>query len=449
MAINDISINVAPSNPNSVGFGVGVNNRRVEKGIPPSFVRRDPAETPEKNEDKIYGNIAEYPRFEAIDGVKFDFNDGIRVMIPKNGRPWRVAFSEAGSNVYIYNSIVQPGGIIGSVKKYFINFRLELFRPGESTPAFTHDFNAENRDVMIQMPVKTLGDAIAWFPYAYRFKEKHNCNLIVVVHAPIKRLFEAQYPDVKFITIDETMEYYPYATYYLGLFFHGNTTHQPADFRFLGLHRTTAAILGVDESEALPRFDLSAPRSIKESYVCIAVQSSCQCKYWNNPFGWIELIKKLKAAGYRVLCMDKDMVCGSGINFNQMPPGVEDFTGNHPLQERIDIIKDADFFVGVSSGLSWLAWGCKVPVVMISGMTHPQNEFYTPYRVINYNVCNSCWNDMRVEFDHYDYLWCPRHKGTERHFECSKLISSTMVMNKIEEIPQYIKQVAKQKKSKK
>ncbi len=150
-----------------------------------------------------------------------------------------------------------------------------------------------------------------------------------------------------------------------------------------------------------------------------------------------------------MLCMDKDMVCGSGINFNQMPPGVEDFTGNHPLQERIDIIKDADFFVGVSSGLSWLAWGCQVPVVMISGMTHPQNEFYTPYRVINYNVCNSCWNDMRVEFDHYDYLWCPRHKGTERHFECSKLISSTMVMNKIEEIPQYIKQVAKQKKSKK
>jgi hypothetical protein len=30
---------------------------------------------------------------------------------------------------------------------------------------------------------------------------------------------------------------------------------------------------------------------------------------------------------------------------------------------------------------------------MISGLTHPSNEFFTPYRVINYNVCNGCRND--------------------------------------------------------
>ena len=26
---------------------------------------------------------------------------------------------------------------------------------------------------------------------------------------------------------------------------------------------------------------------------------------------------------------------------------------------------------------------------------------------------------MRIDFDHFDFLWCPRHKGTPQHFECT------------------------------
>ena len=61
---------------------------------------------------------------------------------------------------------------------------------------------------------------------------------------------------------------------------------------------------------------------------------------------------------------------------------------------------------------------------MISGFSHPVTEFATPYRVINWHVCNSCWNDPRHRFDHQDYLWCPRHGGTARQFECTKHITS-------------------------
>ncbi len=53
--------------------------------------------------------------------------------------------------------------------------------------------------------------------------------------------------------------------------------------------------------------------------------------------------------------------------------------------------------MGLSSGLSWLAWAAGIPVVMISGFTHPTNEFATPYRVINYHACNGCWNDVRAQ----------------------------------------------------
>ena len=37
----------------------------------------------------------------------------------------------------------------------------------------THDYDARDQDVLIQFPVGTLGDILAWFPYAARFGEVH------------------------------------------------------------------------------------------------------------------------------------------------------------------------------------------------------------------------------------------------------------------------------------
>ena len=72
---------------------------------------------------------------------------------------------------------------------------------------------------------------------------------------------------------------------------------------------------------------------------------------------------------------------------------------------------------------------------MISGFTHPTNEFETPYRVINYHACNSCWNDPLSAFDRFDFLTCPRHKGTQRQFECTRLITAEHVKATIKRIP--------------
>src|ERR1700687_2784357 len=43
---------------------------------------------------------------------------------------------------------------------------------------------------------------------------------------------------------------------------------------------------------------------LTRAYVCIAVQSTLQAKFWNNPTGWREVVAFLKGAGYRVLCID-------------------------------------------------------------------------------------------------------------------------------------------------
>jgi autotransporter strand-loop-strand O-heptosyltransferase len=165
------------------------------------------------------------------------------------------------------------------------------------------------------------------------------------------------------------------------------------------------------------------------------VQSSTQCKYWNNPAGWHDVIAFCKAPGYRVVCIDQKRVHGTGMTWNHIPHGVEDEIGDRPIVERARWLKHAAFFVGLLSGLSWLAWAMRISVVMVSGFSHPDNEFHTPYRVINYHVCNSCWNDVRVRFDHRDFLWCPKHQGTLRQFECMRLIESKQVTDAIRAIP--------------
>ncbi len=434
-----ITIQPNPANYNFTA-DIGISQSAPPKGpaVPSSAPGSSNSTSGQKAQsESIYGELPAVPVLDAVDGIKFDFNHGIRILFPQNNKIYRVMFSDIDTGIILYSADTVPGAYITSVKKFYIRFRLQIFLKGTSEPIFTHDYNAKDKEVMIQLPVGTLGDSIGWFSYVERFQEKHQCKIIAVMMPHIADIVRNQYPNITFITRAEVPNYRPYACYYMGLFFKGDVDNQPIDFRYIGLHRTAGYILGVDPADIPPRFDLSAPRQIKEKYVCIAAQSSSQAKYWNNPFGWREVVNFLKDNGYRVLCIDKEAVHGAGLVWNHIPYGTEDFTGDRPLQERINLIKDADFFIGLSSGLSWLAWGCKVPVVMISGFTHPTNEFATPYRVINYHTCHSCWNDMRIDFDHYDFLWCPRHKGTDRQFECSRLISAEQVIKTIQKIPSF------------
>ena len=386
------------------------------------------------DQKSIYGEVPQIPTLDAIEGIKFDFNDGIRILFPQNQKEYHVTFSDIDTGIILFSQDTVPGAYVTSVKKFYIRFRLVIHEKGGREPIFTHDFDAKDKEVMIQLPVGTIGDSIGWFSYVERFQKKHQCKVICVMAPWIAEIVKKQYPEIIFIAPEETKNYKPYACYYLGLFFRGNTTNQPSDFRYVGLHRTAGYILGVDPEEVPPKFDLSAPRQIKEPYVCIAVQSSNQAKYWNNPYGWREVVSYLKSQGYRVLCVDRMTEYGCDYTWNHIPYGAEDFTGDLPLQERIDIIKDADFFIGLSSGLSWLAWCCRVPVVLISGFTDPINEFYTPYRVRNRTVCHGCWNDTRIEFDHFNFLWCPRREKASDKFECTKSITGKMVIDQIKRI---------------
>jgi len=383
-----------------------------------------------------YVEPPESPNQKAIAGVSFDFNFGCRIKLAphQSGGAWTVRLKDLQTGNIIVESAL-PEGVIHSTKKYYIPFRIEVFH-GDAV-VFSHDLNLRNKKVLVQMPVGTLGDSLGWFPYIAEFEKKHGCQLTCSMSEPIIDLIKDAYPHLNLVPMHQVDTSQFYATYRLGLFFDDwNCTHQPADFRYVGLHKTAAYILGVEPVDIPTKLTLGDnPRKIDEPYVCIAVQSSTFCKYWSHPGGWVEIVKWLKSLGYRVLCIDKEHTYGAGYVTTSIPNGAEDFTGALPLRERAKLLAHADFFVGVSSGLAWLAWAAGTPVVMISGFTHPLNEFHTPYRVINYHTCNSCWNDPRHLFDHYDFFWCPRHKGTDRQFECSRLITTDHVKQVIQTIP--------------
>jgi autotransporter strand-loop-strand O-heptosyltransferase len=97
------------------------------------------------------------------------------------------------------------------------------------------------------------------------------------------------------------------------------------------------------------------------------------------------------------------------------------------MENTMNVIHHSHLFIGLSSGLSWLAWAMDKKVVMISNFTDADHEF-SCIRITNTNVCHGCWNKAEYRFDAGDWDWCPEHKGTDRQWECHKKIKASDVV---------------------
>ena len=378
----------------------------------------------------------------GIAGLAFDFNYGARVQVPKGDYHVRLIDRDAALTLYDADA---NGAVVSSTKKYYVRFGIEVYekkpkkggKPDEKELklVFSHDYDCRGKNVLMKFPEVAMGDMLAWFPYAEAFRQQHGCKLFCAMSPVHSAILAPNYPKITFIET-EKMPPELYASYYVGLFAPwDNHDLQPLDWRIVGLQNHAAYLLGVEPGELRVKLTPSKqPRQVKEKYVCIAAQATAQCKYWNNAYGWLNTVEYLKKLGYRVLCIDRDAITVSGLHGNSIPYGAEDFTGNRPLQERIDLLYHADFFIGLASGLSWLAWGVGKPVIMIAGFTAPGTEFYTPYRVQHFHVCNSCGNDMRYEHSYDNFGWCPKHAGTDREFECTRFIAPEHVNHMIDRV---------------
>ena len=282
-----------------------------------------------------------------------------------------------------------------------------------------------SRRVLVDLGSSALGDTLAWIPYVEEYRSKNNCKVYCSTFK--NELFKKSYPEINFIEpggevadCNEVIE--------VGF------SKAPLHIMRRSLQEIGSFCLGSENhQERKPKVDIEDKgRKIEGKYVCIAIQSTAQAKYWNNKEGWNKVVKYLKLLGYKVVCIDKDCNFGAKEQWNLIPEGVIDKTGDFSLQERITDIHNCEFFIGLSSGLSWLAWALDKEVVMISGFTNPSNEFFTPYRPINKDVCHGCYHEEK--FDRDNWNWCPYHEGTEREFECTKEITFEMVKEKIDKL---------------
>ena len=169
--------------------------------------------------------------------------------------------------------------------------------------------------------------------------------------------------------------------------------------------------------------------SYKSPYVTLATESTAGAKYWQHPDGWAKLVEFIVGRGYAVVNVSRQGSLRPEFERWKIPLAL-----NHPngsIRSAAGCIAGSEMFIGVSSGLAWLAWALNKPVVMISGFTKPFNEFEC-IRIINEKVCNGCYHHNL--FNAGDWDWCPVHKGTPRQFECTKTITPEMVIARISDL---------------
>ena len=314
----------------------------------------------------------------------------------------------------IHHDKIKCNHWIKLAREYYTNWRTVVYKDG--VKVYDKFVQLENRRVYIAFDSSSLGDTIAWMPYVEEFRCVHNCEVIVSTFKNF--LFEKEYPMLEFVE-PGTVVNNIYAMYKLGWFY--NENKEPVLPNTIPLQQTATNILGLPYIEIKPRI-VNSRVCLSLKQVSIATNSTAGCKFWTREH-WQEVINYLHDQGYKVF--------NTSLEHNPFDncQGLLD----NSMTNTMSVIYNSRFFIGLSSGLSWLAWALDVPVIMISNFTDKHHEF-TCHRPVNTNVCHGCWNDPQYKFDKGDWDWCPVHKGTDRQFECQKSITPNMVINEIEKL---------------
>lgn len=373
-------------------------------------------------------NIKPVLKQKNIINISFRNGPFVEVLGPLK-EDYEISFEDKNKFSTVFSTKINNGMWTNCNVKYYVPWRIKI--KSESYYNCV-DLDLSKQKVCIVNESGSLGDSIAWMDSIKKFQEKHNC--IIDYYTGISHIFDKNhYNNINFYNYSEFNEQNYLYIYKIGCFRpFGANEFCGKDWRTICLTDVANEILGLPYGNNPPELvKLDKNKNTKKT-VCIATQSTAQAKYWNNKEGWQKVVDYLNNLGYEVICIDKEHTFGINNHFNTIPNNCVDKTGNVDLIERIKDIYNCDFFIGLGSGLSWLAWACKKPVIMISGFSNPKSEFFTPYRVHNDKVCNSCWSNTKFEFNGGDWLWCPEHKNDQRIFECSKSITFDMVKEKID-----------------
>jgi hypothetical protein len=271
--------------------------------------------------------------------------------------------------------------------------------------------------IKIELTTSSLGDTISSIGQVDKYQKLSGNTVHFIINAKYVDLFKTVYPNINFndtdvfdelktlnVKLDQPLEKYA------------------SDLLSLHFEETCAKVATVIKD-----------RPLKEKYFTISIQSTHQGRYWNAKKGWNILLNLLKQKyGLVAVCVDMHESYGTKGSFNEIPTPAINKTGMS-LLETTHYMNHAEFHIGTSNGLSWLAHAVGKKVVLITNVTKKWCEFNTNViRVDNESVCHGCLNEK--QFDKHDWNWCPNHKNTKRMFECTTSISPHDVLNRMKEI---------------
>ena len=356
--------------------------------------------------ETAYSKLLELPIQKQKVRITQHFVDGAFLEIKGNSDSnFLVKFYDEQGRLH-YENTIKSNSWVRLNRQYFTKWTAKVWENGHLI--YKNTLNFTNKRVFIVLDSKSLGDTIAWAEYALEFKKKHNCH--VVLSTFWNKILD--YPELELVEPGTTVNCY--ALYRIG--WKWNSDKEPVLCNTVPLQQAASNILGLEFKQVKPKLKYTYLLGTRSNYVAIATNSTMECKFWTRE-GWQEVINYLHNLGYSVVNVSKE----------DNPFDNCDKIINTDIENTMDVIAGAKLFIGLSSGLSWLAWALNQKVVMISNFTEADHEFDC-YRVTKPDVCNSCWNDPKIKLDPH-WLWCPRNKN----FECQRSISASMVIDKIKE----------------
>ena len=386
--------------------------------------------TPKSMKDELLKHYASTKKTERSLPVKISYHnvDGIFAEILSGNDEYEVNFINANTNEVVYAVDLRKNHWARASAKYYVKWKIRI--KNKTTKDITeYDLDLKNARVFICFESKSLGDTLAWIPYVEEFRKHYNCEVICSTFW--NHLFVNEYPHITFIEPGTAVDGL-HALYRIGLFYKDNKIdmeRHPNNPIQQPMQKIASDILGLPYTEIRPRVKQSDVHNSDSKQITIAIHSTTQAKYWNNPTGWQTIVDWLKSRGYAIKLISKE-----GLDFmgNKAPNGVE-LHPDGPIESVIDELKKSKAFIGIGSGLSWLSWALNVPTVLISGFSYKWTEMQDCIRIgAPIGKCEGCFN--RARLDPGDWNWCPDHKGTPRQFECSREITAEMVIQELEKI---------------
>lgn len=315
------------------------------------------------------------------------FEFSYKTTLPKEGNAPSVTINGYSDNEYdVLFYVINPEGlqlakvmkcrpnqtIYPSLAQWFVNWYIEIRLNGKLIEY--NRFDPTNKIIFIKIDGHALGDNISWVPYVEEFRKQYNCKVICSTFQ--NDLFKDVYKDILFVKPNTNIENI-YTQYYIGAGYDGNTIYSPVTVNKSSLQYVATSILNLPPIEIRPPLEkLVVKTNNHKRYVCISEFASDERKMWKYEDGWQQVVDFLNSIGYRVVVISKE---------ETSLRNVIDMTGNQSLLDRAQTLHNADFFIGTSSGLSWLSWAVKTHVIMISDVTHVEHEFKTNITRISAN----------------------------------------------------------------